>query len=74
MASEFKTVSIKLTSRASVCIEKNYYTFEASIEKVCPPDYTLDEYNQAKADLWNEVNEEVDNQVEDIVNLCKNKK
>ena len=70
----FKTVSIKLTSRASVCIEKNYYTFEASIEKVCPDEYTDEEYAQAKQELWDEVNAEVDNQVEEIVNLCKNKK
>lgn len=67
----FKTVSIKFVSRASVCIGKNYYTFEAAIEKVCPENYTDEEYNQAKQELWDEVNNEVDNQVEEIDNLFK---
>lgn len=70
----FKTVSIKFVSRASVCIDKNYYTFEASVEKVCPESYTEEEYEQAKQELWDEVNNEVDNQVEEIVKLHNTKK
>ena len=70
----FKTVSIKFVSRASVCIDKNYYTFEASVEKVCPEEYTEQEYDETKKQLWDEVNAEVDNQVADVVNLIKNKK
>ena len=70
----FKTTSIKFTSRASVKIRDNYYTLEATIEKQCPESYTDEEYIDAKQQLWDECNNEVDNQVEQIVEMLKNKK
>ena len=70
----FKTTSIKFTSRASVKIRDSYYTFEATIEKQCPESYTDEEYIDAKQQLWDECNNEVDNQVEQIVEMLKNKK
>lgn len=71
---DFKTTSIRFTSRASVKIRDNYYTFEATIEKQCPETYTEKEYEQAKNALWSEANCEVDNQVSEVVELLKNKK
>lgn len=70
---KFTTTSIKFTSRASVKLADNYYTFEATIEKQCPEQYTEDEYNEAKQQLWNEANNEVDMQIEEIANLIRKK-
>ena len=71
---DFRTTSIKFTSRASVRIKDNYYTFEATIEKQCPEEYSENEYLQAKQDLWDECHSEVDKQVEETYNFLKNKK
>ena len=73
----FTTTSIRFTSRASVKIKDSYYTFEASIEKQCPPeiakDITDNEYEEVKEKLWAECNEEVDKQIEETYNfLTKN--
>lgn len=70
----FKTTKIQFTSRASVKIRDSYYTFEATIEKQCPEAYTDSEYMQAKQELWDECNGEVDAQVEQVVEMLKNKK
>ena len=70
----FKTISMRFTSRASVKIHDNYYTFEATIEKQCPENYTDDEYEQAKVDLWTEANNEVDTQINDVVEMLKKRK
>lgn len=71
---DFRTVTMRFTSRASVQIKGSYYTFEATIEKQCPESYTDEEYIDAKQQLWDECNNEVDNQVEQIVEMLKNKK
>ena len=68
-----KTVSIKFTSRASVNINKNYYTVEACEERVIPNlnDDSVDIAKERKA-LWDTVNEECDNQIADIIKMYKN--
>ena len=71
---DFRTVTIRFTSRASVQIKGSYYTFEATIEKQCPEAYTDSEYMQAKQELWDECNGEVDAQVEQVVDMLRNKK
>ena len=71
--SEFKTTSIKFTSRASVKIRDSYYTFESTIEKSCPDNCTDEEYVDAKRQLWDEVNGEVDNQINDLMVYLQNK-
>lgn len=71
---EFKTKEMTLVSRASVKIGESYFTFEASITKSCPDEYTEDEYVQAKNELWDEVNAEVDNQIADVRNMVQNRK
>ena len=72
--SEFKTTSIKFTSRSSVKIKDNYYTFEATIEKQCPETYTTEDYETAKYNLWDEVNREIDGQITELVEYLKNKR
>lgn len=67
----FNTTSIKFTSRASVKIKDSYYTFEACIEKSCPPELASqlsdNDIEDVKKQLWDECNNEVDKQIEDIM-------
>lgn len=60
------TKTIKATSRASVVIDKNYYTLEYTEEKIIPdlPDIDL---LLEKTLLWDEVNSQVDKQIEDVL-------
>ena len=71
---EFKTISMKFTSRASVKIRDNFYTFEATIEKQCPENFTDKEYDEAKQKLWDECNLEIDRQIIEIREYLQNKK
>ena len=63
--SKAKTVSIKFTSRAAVKMGDNFYTVEACEERLIPdlPDVDLDAERRL---LWDEVNRQVDEQVDDI--------
>jgi len=72
--SAFKTTSIKFTSRASVKIGDSYFTFESTIEKQCPEEFSEEDYIDAKKLLWDEVNTEVDNQIIEIQECLKNKR
>ena len=63
-----KTVSIKASSRASVKINDSYYTVEYTEERSIGEDDNLEE---ERASLWETVNNECDNQVEDIVKMFK---
>ena len=61
----FTITTIKASSRVSVCIDKNYYTVEYTEERALKDSDTLDvELEREK--LWDTVNVEVDNQIEDI--------
>ena len=62
--SKAKTTMIRFTSRASVCIEGNYYTLEACEER-CIPDIEGVDLNQERQLLWDTVNAECDKQIED---------
>lgn len=70
--SEFKTTEIKFTSRSSVQIKGNYFTFEATITKQCPENYTDEQYEDAKKQLWDECNKEVDEQIIETREYLKN--
>lgn len=74
MDNTFKTTEIKFTSRSSVKIRDNYFTFEATITKQCPENYTDAEYDEAKQALWDECNNEIDKQVVEIQEYLKNKR
>lgn len=59
------TTSIKFTSRASVKMGDNFYTVEACEERMIPdlPDIDIE---AEKRLLWDEVNRQIDEQVDDI--------
>lgn len=59
------TKSITATSRASVSINKNYFTVEYSEERIIPDTEDIDIEEERKK-LWNDVNREVDDQIQDI--------
>lgn len=63
--------SIKATSRASVCINKNYYTVEYSEERMIPEVEGVD-LEAERAILWNVVNSECDRQTEEIARTFRN--
>jgi len=71
---QFKTTSIKFTSRASVKLNDSYFTFESTIEKQCPENYSEEDYIQAKQKLWDECNNEIDNQIIEIQEFIRNKR
>jgi hypothetical protein len=66
------TTSIRFTSRASVKIADNFYTIEACEERVIPDIEDVDIEEERKA-LWDTVNNEVDEQIEDILKTFKKK-
>lgn len=75
----FKTTMIRATSRASVKIKDSFYTFESTEERSINHEFLPKEQNEAlqaieaewKA-LWDTVNAETDNQVNEIVEFFKN--
>lgn len=68
--SKAKTVSIKFTSRASICIDKNYYTLEACEERTIPDIEGVD-LEEERRNLWDTVNAECDGQIQDIITTLK---
>ena len=66
-----KTTVIKATSRASIKISDSFYTIEYGEERTVAPDEDLDE---ARAGLWETCNGETDRQIEEILDMFKNKK
>lgn len=65
-----KTVSIRFTSRASVKIRDNFYTVEACEERTLPEDGAFD-LNKERELLWDSVNAECDNQIQNILRTFK---
>lgn len=64
--SKATTKTIKATSRASVAIDKNYYTLEYTEERAIPDLPNIDLLLE-KTLLWDEVNAQVDRQIEDVL-------
>lgn len=60
------TTQIRATSRASVKIKESYYTVEYTEERTIP-DVEGINLEEEKKLLWDAVNTEVDNQIEDII-------
>lgn len=60
-----RTSTIRATSRASVKIRDNYFTVEYTEERVLPVTEAVDLEEERKA-LWETVNAECDNQIEEI--------
>lgn len=59
-----KVVSIKASSRASINIDKSYYTVEYCEERSIDPEDNIEE---ERSKLWDTCNNEVDSQIEDIL-------
>ena len=72
MAYEVKAVikTIKATSRASVKVGESYYTVEYSEERIIPDVEGID-IEKERQFLWEDVNAECDNQIEDILKTFK---
>lgn len=68
--SKAKTTVIKATSRASVKVKDNYFTVEYSEERVIP-DIEGVNLEEERAELWDTVNAECDNQILEIKSLYK---
>lgn len=64
------TTQIRATSRASCKIHDNYYTVEYSEDRTIPDIEGVD-IEEEKRILWDDVNTEVDNQIEDILRTFK---
>lgn len=71
-AYESKAVINKITatSRMSIKINDNFYTIEYSEERLIPDVNDIDVIKEREL-LWEQVNSEVDNQIEDIYELYK---
>ena len=72
MAYEVKAVTktIKATSRASVKVGESYYTVEYSEERIIPDIEGID-IEKERQFLWEDINAECDNQIEDILKTFK---
>lgn len=63
-----KTTLIKASSRASVKVRDSYYTVEYTEERSVDEQDNVDTEREK---LWNDVNSQVDNQIEEIFNTFK---
>lgn len=63
-----KIMTIRAISRASVKIKDSFYTFEYGEERSLDETDNVDE---AKKELWDSCNSQVDAQIEDVVNMLK---
>ena len=64
-----RPTKISATSRSAICIKNNYYTIEASEERSIP-ETDVDMGKEYEA-LFNEVNDVVDAQMQDIIKTFK---
>lgn len=62
---------ISATSRASVKVRDNFYTVEYSEERAIPDGIDID-IDAERQMLWDTVNGECDNQIEEILKTFKN--
>lgn len=67
-----KTVKISATSKATVQIKNNYYSFSYSEERELPEDDCRTNLEKERQLLWDTLNKEVDNQIEEISKLYNN--
>ena len=62
-----KTIKISGTSKATVQIKNNYYSFSYSEERELPEDDTRTNIEKERELLWETLNSEVDKQIEQIM-------
>lgn len=70
------TTKITATSRASVKIKDSYYTLEFQEERVIPDRYDAGDINleAERALLWQEVNAQVDQQIQETYDAVMQKR
>lgn len=68
--SKAKTIAIKFTSRASVKVGDSFYTVECCEERTIPDIDGVNIEEERKL-LWDTVNTECDDQIEDILKTYK---
>ena len=66
-----KTSRIVATSRASIKIRDSYYTVEFQEERIIPDTVGVD-IEAEKKFLWDAVNSEVDEQIQEIIDASRN--
>ena len=71
MESKAIITKISATSRASVKVRDNFYTVEYSEERAIPDGIDID-LDAERQMLWDTVNSECDNQIEEILKTFKN--
>lgn len=64
------TTSIRFTSRASVKVKDSFYTVEATEERMIPQIEGVDIQKEREL-LWETVNIECDEQIQEIIKLLK---
>lgn len=70
--SKAKITVISATSRAAIKMNDNFFTIEYHEERTIP-DIDGVQMDRERELLWDAVNGEVDNQVEEVVNAFKNR-
>lgn len=75
MAYEVKgrTTKITATSRCALKVKDNYYTLELSEERVMPEETEVDLNREYEA-IFNSINNEIDNQMQDILDSINSNK
>jgi hypothetical protein len=64
--------TIRATSRASVKIKESFYTVEYCEERTLPQNNLAIDIDKERELLWDKVNSEVDNQIEEIIKTFAN--
>lgn len=68
-----KTVKISATSKATVQINGAYYSFSYSEERELPEDQSRVNLEKEREYLWEDLNSEVDNQIDQTIQALKSK-
>lgn len=66
-----KTVKISATSKATIQVNGAYYSFSYSEERELPEDQSRVNLEKEREYLWEDLNSEVDNQIEEVLKLHK---
>lgn len=66
-----KTIKISGTSKATIQIKNNYYSFSYSEERELPEDDSRVNIEKERELLWETLNAEVDKQIDEITQLYK---
>lgn len=68
-----RTTKITATSRCALKVKDNYYTLELSEERVMPEETEVDLNREYEA-IFNSINNEIDNQMQDILDSINSNK